>query len=263
MTPHLDHPSGRQTDESTDLFDTVEWLLAHVPNHNGRVGLYGVSYPGFYALASIIDTHPAIKACSPQAPVADLYRNDDCYHNGAFMLDANFDFYATFPVQTGPTLPKHLSPYDYGKADAYDFFLRAGSLSRLDHVYLKHASPYFTDAITHTSYDAFWQARDLSRHLHTIHCAVLNVGGLFDAEDISGPVKAFQAIERMDPGVPNFLVEGPWTHGAWSRSEGAGIGKVRFGSPTAEFFRTQIPIPVLRALSEGCRRSSAFPGDGI
>ena len=244
VTPHIDNPTGLQTDESTDMYDTVEWLLRNVPNNNGRVGIFGVSYSGFYASASIIDSHPAIKACSPQAPVTDFYMSDDWYHNGAFMLDAAFDFFTSFKPLANPLLPpKSGDPFVFGTTDSYDFFLRAGSLSDLDEHYLKHASPYFTLLLEHTIYDTFWQARDISRHMHNVHCAVLNVGGLFDAEDISGPMKTFHAIERMNPGVPNLLVEGPWVHGAFGGRPGASIGNVQFASKTAEFFRTHIQFP--------------------
>ncbi len=243
-SPHVDSPSGLQTDESTDMYDTVEWLLHNVPNNNGRVGIYGISYNGFYASSSIIDSHPAIKACSPQAPVTDFYMNDDWYHNGAFMLDAAFDFFTYFKKQANPVQPpKSSDPFVYDTTDSYDFFLRAGSLSDIDEHYLKHAFPYFTALLEHTTYDAFWQARDISRHLHNIHCAVLNVGGLFDAEDISGPVKTFDAIARMNPEVPDLLVEGPWVHGGWAERPGASIGNVQFASKTAAFFRTRIQFP--------------------
>jgi putative CocE/NonD family hydrolase len=244
VMPHIDNPTGKQTDESTDMYDTVEWLLHNVPNNNGRVGVYGVSYNGFYAEASIIDSHPAIKACSPQAPVTDFYMSDDWYHNGAFMLDAAFDFFLGYKPVANPTLPpKSGVPFDYGTADSYEFFLRAGSLADLDERYMKHGSPFFTLMLEHTSYDAFWQARDISRHLHNVHCAVLNVGGLFDAEDISGPVKTFHAIERMNPGATDLLVEGPWVHGGFAGRPGASIGNVRFASKTSEFFRSHIQFP--------------------
>jgi len=242
--PHVDNPAGMQTDESTDMYDTVEWLLHNVPDNNGRVGIYGISYPGFYASSSIIDSHPAIKACSPQAPVTDFYMSDDWYHNGAFMLDAAFDFFTSFRIQANPVQsPKDRDPFIFDTTDSYDFFLRAGSLSDLDEHYLRHASPYFTEVIAHTTYDAFWQARDISRHLHNIHCAVLNVGGLFDAEDISGPMRTFHAIARLSPDAPNLLVEGPWVHGGWSERPGASIGNVQFASKTAAFFRAHIQFP--------------------
>jgi putative CocE/NonD family hydrolase len=251
-TPHIDNPTAKQTDESTDMYDTVEWLLHNVPNNNGRVGIYGVSYNGFYSSASIIDSHPAIKACSSQAPVTDFYMNDDWYRNGAFMLDAAVDFFTSFKPVANPTLPpKSSDPFVYGSNDSYDYFLKAGSLSNLDENYLKHSAPFFSEVAAHTSYDAFWQARDISRHLHNIHCAVLNVGGLFDAEDIAGPVRTFHAIDRMNPGIPNTLVEGPWVHGAWGGRAGASIGNVQFASRTGEFFRSQIQFPFFEQYLRG------------
>jgi putative CocE/NonD family hydrolase len=250
--PHIDHPDSRQVDESTDMYDTVEWLLHNIPNNNGRVGLYGVSYNGFYATASIIDSHPAIKACSPQAPVTDFYMGDDWYHNGALMLDAAFDFLPAFRRQANPMRPpEYHEPFVYGSADSYDFFLRAGSLSELDGRLQKLGASYFSEVISHPNYDAFWQARDISRHLHNVHCAVLNVGGLFDAEDISGPVKTFHAIESQSPDATDLLVEGPWVHGGWAERDDAAIGNVRFGSKTGDFFRTQIQFPFFEHYLKG------------
>ena len=243
VTPEADTHTGLQTDESTDAYDTIEWLLHNVPNNNGRVGVCGTSYNGYYSTAAIVDSHPAIRACSSQAPVTDFYMGDDWYHNGAFMLDAAFDFFVGFRKLANPLLPpKSGEAFTYGTTDSYDYFLRAGSLSNLDATYLKHASAYFSEVISHPSYDAFWQARDISRHLHNVHCAVLNVGGLFDAEDISGPMRTFHAIDRMSPEATNLLVEGPWVHGGWNRP-GTGIGNVHFASRTGDFFRTQIQFP--------------------
>ncbi len=252
VRPHVDHPTGQDVDESTDMYDTVEWLLHHVPNNNGRVGLYGVSYNGFYATASIVDSHPAIKACSPQAPVTDFYMGDDWYHNGALMLDAAFDFLPRFRRQANPLRPpENPEPFLFGNADSYDYFLRAGSVADMDDHLLKHGSAYFSEVTGHPTYDAFWQARDISRHLHNVHCAVLNVGGLFDAEDITGPVKTFHAIEHLSPDAPDLLVEGPWVHGGWAERAGTAIGNVQFGSRTGDFFRTQIQFPFFEQYLKG------------
>jgi putative CocE/NonD family hydrolase len=242
MTPHIDHPTGTQHDESTDMYDTVEWLLKNVPHTNGKVGIYGISYPGFYTSASIIDGHPAIKAASPQAPVTDLHDNDDAYHNGAFMLEAN-DFYLTFRLQPRPTTEsaKEILGTPKIAANAYEEYLAQWEPLSKSKEFVDN--PLYSDQVDHADYDAYWDARDISRHLHNIHAAVLNVGGWFDAEDLSGPHKTFQAIAKQSPETSNQLVIGPWVHGGWSVMDGARIGEVRFGSNTGDYFRDKLQFP--------------------
>jgi putative CocE/NonD family hydrolase len=227
-------------DESTDTYDTIEFLLKNIPNNNGRVGMVGVSYPGFYVSASIIDSHPALKAASPGAPMTDLFMSDDAYHGGAFMLAANFGFYTGFRPMIEPSAPKPSLPFDFGTPDGYKFYLQAGSLSNLNKVYLKDANPLFTDQITHTTYDDYWKRRDISRHMKNVKCAVLTVGGWFDGEDLAGPFRTFHAIAQNNPGIPNSLVEGPWTHGGWNSNDGDYLGDVQFAAKTSEFFRKNI-----------------------
>jgi putative CocE/NonD family hydrolase len=245
MTPHIDHPQGKNdVDESTDTYDTIEWLLKHVPNNNGKVGIYGISYPGFYTSASIIDSHPAIKAASPQAPVTDLYMNDDAYHNGAFMLMANFDFYTGFKQEKAPRLPpKGRDEFDYGTQDGYEYFLKVGPLSNTFNIITDAFNPLWRDQVMHSTYDSYWKSRNIAAHLHNIHCAVLNVGGWFDAEDLEGPMKTFRTINKNDPETVNILVEGPWAHYVWSIVNGHKLGRVDFGSNTAEYFRSKIEFP--------------------
>ncbi len=241
MTPHIDHPTGTQHDESTDTYDTVEWLLKHVPHNNGRVGIYGISYPGFYTSASIIDGHPAIKAASPQAPVTDLHDNDDAYHNGAFMLEAN-DFYQFFRPQKNPvTSPQAPAHPPKVAASAYQEYLSQWEPLSKAKEFVNNA--YFTDQLEHADRDEYWDERDISRHLHNIHAAVLTVGGWFDAEDLSGPHKTFQAIAAQSPETDNRLVIGPWVHGGWGAYDGERIGEVHFGSKTGEYFREKIQFP--------------------
>ena len=242
MTPHIDRPTGTQHDESTDMYDTVDWLLKNVPHNNGRVGIYGISYPGFYTSASIIDGHPAIKAASPQAPVTDLHDNDDAYHNGAFMLEAN-DFYLSFRPQKNPTteLTGPVMKTPYVAANAYEeYFAQWEPLSRAKAFV---DNPLFSDQMDHPNYDPYWDVRDISRHLHNIHAAVLTVGGWFDAEDLSGPHKTFQAIAKQSPEAENRLVIGPWVHGGWGAFDGERIGEVQFGAKTGEYFREKIQFP--------------------
>lgn len=253
MRPHIDiKKSPKDVDDSSDMYDTIEFLLKHVPDNNGKVGIWGISYPGFYTSASIIDSHPALKAASPQAPMTDLFFTDDAYHGGAFMLAANFGFYASFKPMAEPAPPpKTPVPFDFGTPDGYTFYLQAGSISALNKRYLKDANPLFTDQMAHTTYDEYWNARDLSRHMKNVKCAVMTVGGWFDAEDLSGPFKTFHAIDKFNPGTANSLVVGPWVHGGWARTEGDLLGDVHFGAKTAEFFRAKIQFPFFEYYLKG------------
>ena len=253
MRPHIDHPaSNNDVDESTDTYDTIEWLLKNVPNNNGRVGIWGISYPGFFTSASIIDSHPALKAASPQAPMTDLFMGDDAYHGGAFMLAANFGFYSSFKPQNNPSLPpKERQPFDYGTSSGYDFFRAMGPLSNADALYFHGQTFLWNDQVQHDTYDDYWQARNLALHMKNIHCAVLTVGGWFDAEDLSGPMRTFHAIDQHNPGIFNAVVEGPWVHGGWSRYEGRRLGYVDFASDTGDYFREKIQFPFFEAYLKG------------
>jgi putative CocE/NonD family hydrolase len=254
MRPHIDDKkSPKDVDDSTDMYDTIEFLLKHVPNNNGKAGIYGISYPGFYTSASIIDSHPALVAASPQAPMTDLFQgDDDSYHGGAFMLAATFDFYAAyFHPQENPLSPKPGIPFDFGTPDSYKFFLRAGNLANLDKLYLKGSNWLFSDQVKHNTYDNYWQARDLSRHMKNVHCAVLVVGGWFDAEDLSGPLRTYDAIRKFNPQTPATLVEGPWVHGGWARGDGSHLGDVQFNAKTGEYFREKVQFPFFEHYLKG------------
>jgi putative CocE/NonD family hydrolase len=252
MTPAKDVKTGRADgDESSDTYDTIEWLIQNVPNNNGKVGLLGTSYPGFYTSAGIIDAHPALVAASPQAPVADLYMGDDAFHNGAFFLIANFSFYTSFGRQNNPQRPEHEKRFGYGTKDGYRFYLDMGSLVNADERYFKFKNPYWTDVIKHPNYDAFWKARNILPHLKNIKPAVLVVGGWYDAEDLSGTLKTYRAIRSQSPGTLDKLVMGPWVHGGWEWGKGDKLGDISFGSNTADFFRDEIELPFFRHYLKG------------
>jgi uncharacterized protein len=252
MRPHIDQKKSPQdVDDSSDMYDSVEFLLKNVPNNNGKVGIWGISYPGFYTSASIIDSHPAIVAASPQAPMTDLFLGDDSYHGGAFMLAAGFEFYAPFfHPQQNPVLPKPEAPFDFGTPDSYKFFLQAGNLASLDK-YLGGATWMWDDQFKHDTYDDYWQSRDLSRHMKNIKCAVLVVGGWYDAEDLEGPYRTFYAIRKFNPDTPVTLVEGPWVHGGWARNDGDHLGDVQFNAKTSLYFRTNIQFPFFEHYLKG------------
>ena len=245
MRPHLARKaSPRDTDESTDMHDTVSWLLAHVPGHNGKVGIWGISYPGFYTSASIIDSHPAIKAASPQAPVADFFMGDDAYHGGAFMLPHNYGFLTFFKPQDNPTTgTKFPVPFDYGTSDGYDYFLKLGNLRNIAKSLGPKGNPYFDSLIEHDRYDAYWKARNILPHLKNIKAAVLTVGGWFDAEDLQGALSTYRSIEQQNPGIFNALVMGPWVHGGWLRGPGKSLGHVDFAVKNSEYFQKKIMLP--------------------
>jgi putative CocE/NonD family hydrolase len=234
----------KDTDESTDTYDTVDWLVKNVPNNNGRVGMWGISYPGFFAAYGLMNAHPALKAVSPQAPMGDVGNGDDAYHNGAFHLAANFGFYVSFkPRSDQPERPQPFSAFDYGTKDQYDFYLRMGPLANANERYFKNQNVYWTDLLKHPAYDEFWQSRAQAPHMKNVTPATLFVGGWFDAEDLSGPLKLFRAIEKDGPKAANTLVMGPWCHGCWSRSDGLTLGDLNFASNTGEFFREHIELP--------------------
>jgi uncharacterized protein len=233
------------------MYDTIEFLLKHVPDNNGKVGIWGISYPGFYTSASMIDSHPALVAASPQAPMTDLFQGDDAYHGGAFMLSANFGFYAFFHPQNEPQTPKATVPFDFGTPDSYEFYLKAGNLANLEKLYLKGSNWLFNDQMKHDTYDAYWRARDLSPHMKNVKCAVLVVGGWFDAEDLSGPYRTFYATSKLNPETPTTLVEGPWVHGGWARGDGSHLGDVQFAAKTSEYFRQHIQFPFFEHYLKG------------
>lgn len=241
MTPPRD---GHGIDESTDTSDSVDWLLKHVPGNNGSVGILGISYPGFYTAASIIDGNPAIKAASPQAPMINLFDGDDSYHGGAFMLAANHSFYAPFfQPQKNPLKVEPPIDFSFFTKDAYQYYLQMGTLAHLDSP-AGGTNPLYHDQTIHDTYDAYWVARNMELHMVGIKAAVMFVGGWFDAEDLAGPVKGFHAVAKLSPDAPaDTLVEGPWVHGGWARGTGASLGDIRFGSETSLFYQQNIEAP--------------------
>jgi len=244
MTPHKPVKNGPgDVDESTDTYDTIEWLIHDIPNNNGRVGQWGISYPGFYTAAGMIDAHPALKASSPQAPIVDWFKGDDFHHNGAFYLAHAFGFFSLFGRPISLTAISELPRFDYGTPDGYAFYLRMGPLRNANQMYLKNEVSFWNEMMQHPNYDEFWQSRNLRPHLKNIRHAVMTVGGWFDAEDLFGPLNVYRAVEDSSPGAYNIIVMGPWFHGGWSRSDGDALGDVRFDSKTSIFYREKIEFP--------------------
>ncbi|MRG91373.1 CocE/NonD family hydrolase [Polyangium spumosum] len=240
MRPHIDKKGPNDIDESSDTYDTIEWLTKNVADNNGRVGLLGTSYPGFYAAAGAIDSHPALEAVSPQAPIADWFRGDDMHRHGAFNLQLAFHFFASFdkprakPYEPGED---DWEDFDYGTPDAYRFFLGAGPLAEAEARHFKGDRPFFRDIVAHPNYDEFWKARNILPHLRNIEAAVLVVGGFFDTEDLYGPLAMYQAIEAQNPKAKNSIVMGPWSHGGWHHGRGDSLGDAEFGFATNDAFK--------------------------
>lgn len=238
MTPHIAiKKSNTDTDESTDCYDTIEWLLKNIENNNGKAGMYGISYPGFYASAALPNAHPALKAVSPQAPVTDELEGDDAYHRGAFFLMDNFSFLNDFDHTRDTPWTQYPHIFDENITDAYDFYLKLGPLGNANEKYFKNKSKIWNEYLQHDTKDAYWQARDIRTHLNNIKPAVLVVGGWYDAEDLFGSLKTYEAIERKSPGNNTKLIMGPWTHGGWSRGEWSKYGSHNFGSNTSKYFQ--------------------------
>lgn len=222
--------SNKDVDESTDTWDTVDWLVKNIKNNNGNVGIFGISYPGFYSTMAIINAHPAIKAVSPQAPVTAWFLGDDFHHNGAFFLLDCFGFYysngRTFHQPTRKGFPS----FNWPATDSYDFFLSAGPIKNLGPMYLGDSIKFWNDAFAHPDYDSFWQSRDPRPFLKNVTPAVMTVGGWFDAEDLYGALHTYDAIEKQNsPSVNNFLVMGPWSHGQWASGKANNMGNIYWG----------------------------------
>ncbi|MFN7958747.1 MAG: CocE/NonD family hydrolase [Holophagaceae bacterium] len=233
--------SGAAVDESTDTYDTLDWLLKHVPGNNGRVGQWGISYPGFYTAVGALCGHPALRAVSPQAPIVDWFEGDDFHRNGALWLPHAFNFMTSFgkprpaPTKAWPT------PLDHGTSDGYAWFLRLGPTAAT-RGYAKDLA-FWNEMLDHPAYDAFWQARNLRPKLKEVRPAVLTVGGWFDAENLFGALQVFKTLAQQSPTTDSRLVMGPWFHGGWERSRGDHLGPVQFGAATSEWFQAEVLFP--------------------
>jgi uncharacterized protein len=239
VRPHNAAKAGpADIDESSDTYDTIEWLVKNVPYNNGRVGQWGVSYPGFYTAAGAIDSHPALKAISPQAPVADWWHGDDMHRNGAFNLQETFTFFATFgKARPAPTDDEERVPFDFGTPDAYQFFLSLGPLSEVDAEDFKAEIAFWKEVAAHPDYDEFWRARNILPRLRGVKAASLVVGGWYDTENLYGALETYRSIEAQNPGVVNTLIMGPWQHGGWNRYPGDKLGDDEMGFATSEPYR--------------------------
>ncbi|NBO91839.1 MAG: CocE/NonD family hydrolase [Planctomycetia bacterium] len=243
MRPHRPARKNDEIDESTDTYDTIEFLLKTIPNHNGRVGQWGISYPGFYTVTGMIEAHPALKAASPQAPVTDWFVGDDFHHNGALFLPHLFNFLARFDRPRPQPVRKFDPNFDHGTPDGYDFFLKLGRLNEANQRFFEGKLAFWEDVMKHGTYDDFWKARNIRQHLGNVRPAVLTVGGWYDAENLFGALEVYKNIKKHSPKTNNRLVMGPWIHGGWSNGDGDSLGDVSFNAKTAEYYRKQIELP--------------------
>ncbi|MEK6651165.1 MAG: CocE/NonD family hydrolase [Bacteroidota bacterium] len=244
MRPHRPSKSGpADTDESSDTYDTIEWLIRNVHGHNGRAGMWGISYPGFQVAMGLVDAHPALKAASPQAPMADTFVGDDFHHNGAFWLMHAFGWlWFTAPMFTDSVaLTQRPTEETFPTPDGYDFFLNhVGPLSNVDAEFYRGRVPIWNEFMEHGTYDSYWRARNVLPHLGRTAPAVMTVGGWFDSEDKYGAVNIYRTIEQRSPGSRNILVWGPWHHGGWARVDGDTLGHIRFGEKTGLWYRENV-----------------------
>lgn len=224
-------------DETTDTNDTIDWLIKNIPNNNGRVGILGISYPGWLTTLTLIEPHPSLKAVSPQASVCDMFIGDDFYHKGAFRLSPSFEFVAVMERSKGFT------PFNFPKDDIYEWFLELGPLSNVNEKYFHGEVPTWNNFMTHPNYDEYWQKQSVAHYLKKAIVPTLNVAGWWDAEDFYGSLKIYDTLEAIDSAEINYLVAGPWRHGGWARTDGHTLGKINFESATGEYFRQNIQAP--------------------
>ncbi|MBK9532516.1 MAG: CocE/NonD family hydrolase [Chitinophagaceae bacterium] len=243
VRPFNPNKKNKEIDEASDTYDAIEWMVNHLPANNKRVGVFGISYPGFYATMAALSGHPALKAVSPQAPVTDWFQGDDFHHNGAFFLMDAFGFYSGF----GKPRPKPTTVGSPGfripSQDNYDFYLKTGAIKNFTKL-MGDSIAFWKDMMNHPDHDDWWKARNPRNFVTNIKPAVLVVGGNFDAEDCFGAWNLYKAIEEKNNNTDNRVVMGPWVHGGWGgRSDGSYLGNVRFGKKTSEYYQRNIEFP--------------------
>jgi len=234
--PMRDPQAKGAIDESTDAYDTVEWLVKNLPGNNGKVGMLGISYDGWTALVAGLDPHPALKAVSPQAAPVDMWENDDFHRNGAFRLSYGFEYAFSMESQRGFT------PFDFDALDMYDWYRRLGPLSNVDRRYFKGKIPTWTDFVEHPDHDRYWLDRSAAAWMKKPKIPFLFVGGWWDQEDPIGPYTAFHLLSKNDPEGLIRLALGPWNHGGWA-GKGDALGPFSFGTETGTTFRAEVQKP--------------------
>jgi putative CocE/NonD family hydrolase len=235
--PPRDPKNPKAIDEASDTADTIDWLLKTVPNHNGRVGMLGISYDGWLTACALLDPHPAMKAVSPQASPVDMFLGDDFHHNGAFRLSYGFEYVAMMETD------KTNASFHFDRHDTFEWYLGLGALSNVNSKYFQGKMPTWNDFVAHPNYDGFWKKQSLEPRLTSVTVPTLNVAGWFDQEDFRGPLKIYELLEKHDSKDQNFLVVGPWNHGGWAGGPGDKLGKVTFDAAAGKYFRADVQAP--------------------
>ncbi|HTN35532.1 MAG TPA: CocE/NonD family hydrolase [Arachidicoccus sp.] len=243
ITPYIENKQGHQHDEASDTYDAVDWLVKHISHNNGRVGVWGISYPGFFATNAALSGHPAIKAVSPQAPVTNWFLGDDTHHNGAFFLMDEVGFDYGFANSTNGPNKNKLKPLDLGIKNNYQFYLKLGPISAVNELYYHHQIPFWDTVLMHPDYDQWWQDRDIRRFMHHVKPATMVVGGWYDAEDLWGTLQTYKHIEKNNKDHENMLVMGPWNHGGWAGPKMDRLGDITFNANTSRWFQQNIEFP--------------------
>lgn len=242
VRPFKKDKKGKETDEASDTYDTIDWLINNIKHNNKKVGVFGISYPGFYSTEAALSGHPSLVAVSPQAPVTDWFMGDDFHHKGAFFVMDGFSFYPTFGAPRPKPTTQWTPGFMFHSDDNYDVYLRTGALKNFSAL-LGDTIAFWKDLYQHPNYDEWWQERNARVGLYNVKPAMLWVGGLFDAEDLFGAWNAYKACEKQSPSTNSKIVMGPWYHGQWASNDGNFLGNVRFGSNTSEYYQTSMEVP--------------------
>lgn len=252
----------KDIDEASDTYDTIDWLIKNITGNNGKVGVLGTSYPGFYSTMAAACGHPALKAVSPQAPVTDWFMGDDWHHNGAFSLMDATNFYSGFGKPRPAPTTVGADGYAIPSRDNYAFYLQSGPIANVAKL-MDDSSGFVKEMFAHPDYDAWWKARNARVSLYNIQPAVLIVGGTFDAEDCFGAWNSYKAIKNQSPQTNCRLVMGPWYHGQWNSGSGTHLGNIQFGSNTAEYYTQTLEIPFFNYYLKGKGSDSATTGANV
>jgi putative CocE/NonD family hydrolase len=252
IRPYIENKKTKKdVDEASDTYDAIEWMIKNIPSNNGKVGISGISYPGFYSTMAALSGHQALKAVSPQAPVTDWFIGDDVHHNGAFFMMDDFNFDYSFGRPRPKPTTKNGPGFDYHSQDNYDFFLKVGTLKNLTTLYMGDSMKFWKEEMSHPNYDSFWKDHTVTYHLKNIKPAVLITGGLFDAEDCWGAWNTYKTIEKNSPKTINKITMGPWSHGGWARSDGSHLGNIQFGKEVSAYYYKNIEMPFFNYYLKG------------
>lgn len=255
--PYRKDKGPTEADESSDTYDTIEWLINNIPNNNGKAALWGTSWVGWQTSQGMLDAHPALKAASPQAPPQDQFLGDDHHSNGAFQLMYAFSWMMrSGRARAGGPTEQRAEPFDYGTKDGYKFFLQMGALGNANTVYFKDQSPTWNDYAKHGTYDEYWQSRNVPKDLKNIGFPVLIVLDWFDAQDFYGPLRMYYAIEKFNPANQTTIVAGPWQHGGHGRGAGDRLYNIYFGTKTSAFYRDSVELPFFKEFLKGKGKAS-------